>query len=92
MTSTFEPVGENLTVAVYPNPANDFVHVRMNTAEATDVKVTLYSVDGRLLQSQDVKAIGEMNVPMNVSTLAEGFYFLHVQADGNVYTEKLVIK
>jgi len=92
ISSTFEPVGENLTVAVYPNPANDFVHVRMNTTEATDVKVTLYSVDGRLLQSQDIKAIGEMDVPMNVSNLAEGFYFLHVNADGNVYTEKLVIK
>lgn len=92
ISSTFEPVGENLTVAVYPNPANDFVHVRMNTTEATDVQITLYSVDGRLLQSQDVKAIGEMDVPMNVSALAQGFYFLHVNADGNVYTEKLVIK
>lgn len=91
MTSTFEPVGENLTVAVYPNPASDFVNVHMNTTEATDVQITLYSVDGRLLQSQDIKAIGEMNVPMNVSNLAEGFYFLHINADGNVYTEKLVI-
>ncbi|MGK0365868.1 MAG: extracellular elastinolytic metalloproteinase [Saprospiraceae bacterium] len=91
ITSTFEPVGENLAISVYPNPANDLVHIRMNTAEATDVKITLYSVDGRLLQSQDVNAIGEMDVQMNVSTIAEGFYFLHVNADGNVYTEKLVI-
>lgn len=91
VSSTFEAVGENLTVAVYPNPANDFVHIRMNTTELTDVEITLYSVDGRLLQSQDVKAIGEMDVPMNVSALSQGFYFLHVNADGNVYTEKLVI-
>ncbi len=91
VTSTFEPIGENLTVAVYPNPAKDIVHVHMNTSEATEVKVSLYSVDGRLLQVQDVKAIGEVDFPMNVSTLSEGIYFLHINADGNVYTEKLVI-
>ena len=91
MTSTFEPVGENLTVAVYPNPAKDLVHVHMNPSEATDVQITLYSVDGRLLQSKAVKVVGEMDVPMDVSNLAEGFYFLHINAEGDVYTEKLVI-
>ena len=91
VSSVFEPVTEDLSVSVFPNPAQDFIHVRMNTTAATDVNVTLHTVDGRTLQTYNVTANGEMNLPLNVSALSDGFYFLQVTAEGNTYSEKVVI-
>lgn len=91
VSSTFEPVTEDLSVSVFPNPAQDFIHVRMNTTTATEVNVTLHTVDGRTLQSYNVTASGETNLPVNVSALSDGFYFLQVTAEGQTYSEKVVI-
>lgn len=92
VNSTFEIVNDKLSVAVYPNPADDFIQIRMNTTEATDVNVALYTVSGQLLQSQAIKANGATVVPMNVADLSSGFYFVKVEADGHEHTEKVVIK
>lgn len=89
--SVFEPVTEDLSVSVFPNPAHSFVQVRMNTTTATDVEITLTATDGRMLQSYEVRADGETDFPLNVSSVPEGLYFLNINADGHVYTEKVII-
>ena len=92
VNATFEPLDENLGVAIYPNPASDIINVHLNTNETVDVNIALYSVDGKELRSANVHVYGEANLPVNVQDLSAGFYFVKVTSNGHAYTEKVVIK
>jgi len=60
--------GADRNISVYPNPAQDVVYIR----SATPVQAVIKSVDGRVIaRHRQVKTI-------NISSLAEGMYFLQL--------------
>jgi hypothetical protein len=66
---------------IYPNPVYDQLYVEL-PASVQEVKVSIYSVDGRLVWKKEIIA-GQSS--MNVSTLQPGSYFLLFNADGQMY-------
>lgn len=68
-------------VAVYPNPAKDFINISTNSKVS---KTTVYSTDGKQL-------LEDSSTKINVSKLPAGVYLLKIDfADGKTSTQKIV--
>ena len=78
------------SVKVFPNPANDFVNVQCtmyNVQFGADLHV--FDVYGKLVQT--VPMTGETTA-INVSSLADGMYFVRVTTEAGTVTKPFVVK
>lgn len=93
IVSTKDVEAQNVSLSVQPNPANDYLNVSIVNNKAEQVTLTLITVDGKEVLSQQVQTFnGQQMIPVNVSNLAAGFYFVKVSTGSEVATEKVVIK
>lgn len=76
-------VANNSSVAIYPNPASDYVLV-------TGVKklkaVSAYDASGRVV------GLNFSSNKIDVSSLVKGVYILTIEADGKTFSEKLMVR
>lgn len=70
-------------VAVYPNPANNFVNVKFDAKSAATVE--LVNVAGQVLDSKNAN-----NVVFNTANLVAGVYFVNIKVAEGVYTHKII--
>lgn len=93
LTSTDEPRQPGVKLSVYPNPASDFVNLSIRSPKAADADISLYNANGKLVQSRRINLAAHQQVlPLNVSALANGLYFIEVRTESGVFTEKIVIQ
>ncbi|MFT5764599.1 MAG: choice-of-anchor B domain-containing protein [Saprospiraceae bacterium] len=77
-------------LAIFPNPATDEVMLRLEVSEATDFKIQLIHVDGRILNSLSASVSGSELIPLDLSQLASGVYFIKLQTEDGQEVNKLV--
>ena len=67
--------------------------LELNLTNSADLSVEVYSINGQFFgQTVNEKApAGEQAYRFSVSNLAPGFYFVRIQADAAVTTEKMII-
>jgi hypothetical protein len=82
----------------YPNPFNPTTEIHFSLPSASNVKLAVYDVMGRLVrtlvdQHMDAGAHRAMwnGRDNNGQTLSSGVYFYHIQADGFASTKKMVL-
>lgn len=87
-----ETVEHKNEVEVYPNPANDFITVKLGAYQsAKHYKLSITDNLGRTVYAADLK--NEINrVDLKKQGIAEGLYVVKVQEGSNVYTSKVVVK
>ncbi len=73
-------------VAVYPNPASDFIKVELKNTRAD---IALYNLNGQKVAEVN-KAQGTVNIP--VSSLPNGTYVLKVNSEGKLSQAKINIR
>lgn len=66
------------SITVYPNPATDFVNIKLSTLEASTAKITLYTILGNEL-STDKETVNDHEVRIRVKDLATGYYLIAVR-------------
>ena len=80
-----------LDVNVYPNPTSDLVQVSMDVVNSADLRIELYDIQGKLLQTITTPAVqGEHNETLDLSALAPGNYTLRVRHGDDVASFKVV--
>ena len=72
---------ENL-VSIYPNPANDVINLKVRS---NNFEVVIFDYVGRILINSTERSI-------DVSELNSGVYFVSINVEGAVYTEKIIKK
>jgi endonuclease I/chitodextrinase len=72
------------TFKIYPNPTNGN-KLYFNVTQ--DVKVTIYNVLGKLIQTENVDA-NSNNI--DISTLSKGIYILKINSENQFITKKLI--
>lgn len=84
---------EGVVVDIFPNPASDFVSLKITTENPLDGVLSIVSVDGKTMKTQslNIDAI-ENNMTINTSDFAPGFYFVQIQSGNKLLTKKLVIE
>ncbi|MCR4826541.1 MAG: T9SS type A sorting domain-containing protein, partial [Bacteroidales bacterium] len=86
------------SIALYPNPANDVVNVEctMNNVQLEGIEVI--DVYGKIITTVGTRFIASAQSPasapiqINVSSLANGMYFVRVTTDEGVATKTFIKK
>ena len=73
---------------LFPNPATDKIHIRLNNMQSFMVDVKVYDHLGQLLIKQTIDHGEQPEV--NISNLPNGIYTIRVGLNGKVYNEKLI--
>jgi gliding motility-associated-like protein len=82
-------------IAVYPNPADDVIHLDIHLANEDILKATLLNAAGiELLRFLDGKAFtaGDHAFSVSSHSLPDGLYFVQVQHKAGTMTTKVVIQ
>ncbi len=75
VTEIEEAKGINLSVSVYPNPATDYLTVKVENYKTANLLYQVFDINGKLLQT--VKATGQ-ETKIETSNLVPSNYFVKV--------------
>jgi hypothetical protein len=102
VVTVIDPVGvsdQNLVVSKfeleqnYPNPFNPSTVIRYQTAEKSNVTLTVYNSIGREISTllNEVKPKGTFTIEFDGSNLPSGIYYFRLQAGTFTDTKKMVL-
>jgi hypothetical protein len=66
------------SITIYPNPATDFVHIKLATLKANQVKITLYNILGNEV-SAETEVVDDHEVRIRVKEFSTGYYLIAVR-------------
>ncbi len=78
---------------VYPNPVSEQGFVEFTLEVSSNVRISLYDLDGRLVKTDEFGMIqeGAHTITMPVGDIAEGLYILELNAGQHLNRERIVI-
>ena len=90
VTSATSDLLGSTNLQIYPNPASDYIIVKVNGLLKSDLHLQLKDVDGKLVLETDM-LVGKTITYLDIRTFHSGIYFLSI-ADGSLArTIKVVI-
>ncbi len=86
-------LSEENKVKVYPNPTNGLVNLEVELVNTSNrVDISIIDAAGRILQRNAYQAFKEGKFNYDLSNLSAGFYFIRVQTDEGIRTQKLFLQ
>ena len=86
---------ENISVVnsynLYPNPASSFTTIELDLKDINDVVISIYNVNGQQVAVYNEYNTNNVSRTIDVSTLANGVYFVEFNIAGELATERLFI-
>lgn len=78
-------------MSVFPNPNNGAFTLTIKDADYTELTIEIASVDGKIIYSDKASNVqGNYVKPLDLSTHANGIYFLRLTANGQTFMQKIV--
>lgn len=76
---------------VYPNPANDMLHIKWNSRFSVnnDVSVKLYNITGQLIYQTIIA--GKQNIDIPLQSFVSGIYISEIQAGDNKTIQRISV-
>ncbi len=91
------PIPESFNVAVYPNPFNDNITIKLWLSKSEDVEISVYTIQGRLVkniykgkQKANFKKYFWNSTNQDLTKVSSGLYIIRVKS-GNFFLSKKVI-
>lgn len=84
-----EDVATDKDFLVYPNPANDYVKIKMISVFADNYKLMLYNPLGKLEYSKNIE---DTYYTLNLNKYPKGIYFIVLQNGDFMVRKKLIIR
>jgi len=81
---------DNNSLKVYPNPANNTINVAFTAVIDANAKINITDLTGRTISSQSVNSFAGKTMPMDVSGIAPGVYFIKLSTANTVYVTKFI--
>ncbi|MGB3075611.1 MAG: SBBP repeat-containing protein [Chitinophagales bacterium] len=83
----------NMQVSLFPNPASDFVTMKITSPEAVSLQAKIFTPGNQLVQSSEYMIEENTQlVSMDLRKLPPGIYILQLEANGKLLLAKLVIQ
>ena len=77
-------LANNITIS--PNPANEFIQVAFTTPLSGNVVIQVKNIVGEVVNTTTGNA---SNTTINISNLAAGIYFVEINNDGTIVSQKI---
>lgn len=80
-------------LSVHPNPASDMLYLDLALRAASDVKLAISDVSGKICYETEFSGltIGNHDLSLETSGLANGYYFLRIETNRDVIVRKILI-
>jgi hypothetical protein len=92
ITSIGDPLSNNFSLNIYPNPASEFIWVDLNSEEIKKAVVELYDLEGRLVYNDQFIVVEGPN-RVDLQDLNSSQYILRVvDTSGNILQTFKLIK
>lgn len=90
VTSVNQPIANKETLKIYPNPIEQNSTVTFYCIQSGDVKINVYSLDGRSI----ITVIKKLNIGLNQFTLSlpKGIFTIHINENGILRNAKVISK
>jgi hypothetical protein len=83
----------NVGVSIFPNPSNGTFNVKLSSESNEVVKLSISSMVGEnIFSAEQINVDGEFIKTIDLSNFAEGIYFLTIENNNKVLTEKIVVQ
>ncbi len=79
---------DNTAVGIYPNPANDLVHIDASSLSSQEYSISLFTLSGQKLKSELVNGA---HSKLNVNDVPNGMYLLELRTKSGLKNQKLII-
>jgi len=83
--------GKAAGMKLYPNPANNELHISLGSTLAEPAQITVFDQQGRKIKSFDVNYDGLSEIKIDLSSLTRGYYFLSVNTNQFSTTKSFVV-
>ncbi len=77
------------SINVYPNPAGNFVNIKIVGVEQTEVIIKICDLSGKLLKSVSTNIMGDYTFNISTENFPDGIYICKIESKNEVYTTKL---
>lgn len=85
------PLQQELSVEVYPNPSKGALTIEWPGNGLGTVDFTVYTVEGQLVYSASSQRENDLRQTLDLSHLKNGLYLLHISENGRMVTKKIEI-
>ncbi|MDD5508092.1 MAG: PKD domain-containing protein [Bacteroidales bacterium] len=85
-----EEMDKDVPVSIYPVPVSDKLYI-LPTSACKEMKATLYNAYGNIMLSLQKDNGAEGMILLDLTSMAEGVFFLQLTLDDRVYTRKIVV-
>ncbi len=100
LNGSSEPDAETLmdrplhTFNVFPNPSGNKVLIKFSTVKEKNVKVAVFSLDGRLVKEliNESRASGTHQISWEIAGQESGVYLIRMEADDQVITNRIIVE
>jgi hypothetical protein len=79
----------NGSFSLYPNPAKDYVTLKVNDIASDKATLSIFSIGGNLVSQAQLL---EKEYLINTSDFQKGIYFIQVQTKMGIYSQKLIVQ
>lgn len=83
---------EPFKVTISPNPTEGIITVSITGLQNQKATITLMDLHGQSISTEQTAGVASVVRKMDLSGFAKGVYFLKVQTDGRLTTEKVVVQ
>ena len=93
ITSSIDDINkDNLNVNLYPNPASNNTTLSIKGINGK-VKISITDVQGRTISTIERESSnGEINHSINLEAYAKGVYYIRIQSESSIKTQKLIVQ
>jgi hypothetical protein len=94
LIDNIESLKENNRILIYPNPANDKIHIEMPYISKgfSSVDIYLYNTEARIIEEHKNISLPNSNI-LNCSAIPEGLYLIKIVGKNGVeITKKIIVK
>jgi len=91
--NTIEPIDNQESVIIYPNPCNGLFEFKVNTPQLANLSITVYSMLGQVVAMYGYRNVSDGLVrTIDLRRKEKGIYQLKIEMNRKVMTKKIVIE
>jgi hypothetical protein len=86
--NSFNPLGRNLEIKIFPNPVHDDLFIECNDDQPMMLDFRLYDVNGKLVNNEHFSSKGKIDL----SCIHQGVYLIRIFSNNKFYYNGIICK